>query len=609
MPLNSKPSMPDSRRLLDVMVSLPALIVLLPLFAVIALSILLDNGRPIFFSQERVGRGGRRFRILKFRSMTTSAPEQAGNLITVAGDARVTRVGALLRKLKLDETPQFLNVLKGDMSLCGPRPEVPAYVDMSDPLWRAILRERPGITDPASLLYRSEEDVLARSPNPERFYRETVLPEKLRISRRYLETRSLWSDARLLFLTARSSLYVRRHVMESSLKVPYHVPSIGEEEIQEVVATLRSGWLTTGPRTQQFEEELAAYVGAPRAVALNSATAGLHLALAALEIGPGDEVITTPLTFCATVNTILQVGAKPVLADVGADGNISVNEIARLINDRTKAIVPVHLAGLPCNMDAIWALARQHGLFVIEDAAHAIGARYHDVPIGASGPDPKHRSDAVVFSFYATKNLTTGEGGMVTTSRDGLADTIRMLSLHGISKSAWNRYGAAGRWYYEVLACGFKYNLTDIQSAIGIHQLRKLDRFIEQRTEYARIYQEAFSDMAELETPPDDERCRHAWHLYVLRLNPDRLGIDRNEFIQGLTQKGIGSSVHFIPIPLHPYYVNRTDLGSSKCPRAMDLYRRIVSLPLYPAMTMEQVQYVVSSVKDIVYRAKRRKAA
>ena len=260
-------------------------------------------------------------------------------------------------------------------------------------------------------------------------------------------------------------------------------------------------------------------------------------------------------------------------------------------------------------MDAIWALARQHGLFVIEDAAHAIGARYHDVPIGGSGPDAKHRSDAVVFSFYATKNLTTGEGGMVTTSDDALADTIRMLSLHGISKSAWNRYGDAGRWYYEVLACGFKYNLTDIQSAIGIHQLRKLDRFIEQRTEYARIYQEAFSGMAELETPPDDERSRHAWHLYILRLNPDKLGIDRNEFIQGLTQKGIGSSVHFIPIPLHPYYVNRTDLGRSKCPRAMDLYRRIVSLPLYPAMTMEQVQYVVSSVKDIVYRAKRMKAA
>ena len=202
MPLSSKPSMLDSRRLLDVMVSLFAIIVLLPVFAVIALSILLDNGRPIFFAQERVGRGGRRFRIFKFRSMTKSA----GTLITVAGDARVTRVGAILRKLKLDETPQFINVLKGDMSLCGPRPEVPAYVDLSDPLWRAILHERPGITDPASLLYRSEEDVLAHSPDPEKFYRETVLPEKLRISRRYLETRSLWSDLKLVLLTARSSL-------------------------------------------------------------------------------------------------------------------------------------------------------------------------------------------------------------------------------------------------------------------------------------------------------------------------------------------------------------------------------------------------------------------
>jgi dTDP-4-amino-4,6-dideoxygalactose transaminase len=394
--------------------------------------------------------------------------------------------------------------------------------------------------------------------------------------------------------------------MTTICKVPFHLPSLGEEEIQEVERTLRSGWLTTGPRTREFEQEFAAYVHAHCAVAVNSATAGLHLALAGLGIGPGDEVITTPMTFCATVNTILQVGAKPVLADVGPDGNLDPAAVASRITPRTKAILPVHLAGLPCDMDALWRLARQHKLFVIEDAAHAAGARYGGMPIGASSPGLSHYSDAVVFSFYATKNITTAEGGMVALPHESLAGTIRMLSLHGISQSAWNRYGDGGDWHYDVLACGFKYNLTDLQSAIGLHQLRKLEQFQEMRARYAHLYTRAFSDIPEVEVPPDHAFCRHAWHLYILRLNLERLTIDRNEFILALRRKGIAASVHFIPIPMHRYYAENTDLGSYPCPRALELYPRIVSLPLYPAMTEEQIAWVIASVKEITFAAKRR---
>ncbi len=265
--------------------------------------------------------------------------------------------------------------------------------------------------------------------------------------------------------------------MSTQSFIPFHLPSIGDEEIREVEATLRSGWITTGARTAQFEKDFAAYVGAPHALAVNSCTAGLHIALAALGIGPGDEVITTPVTFCSTVHTILHVGAKPVLADIGADGNIDPEQIERAITSRTRAIVPVHLGGLPCDMTRIWEIARKHGLFVIEDAAHAAGTLYKGRQIGAAS-DGGHSSDAVAFSFYATKNLTTGEGGMITTPKEALFGKMKMFSLHGMSHDAWNRYTEKGRWYYEVADAGFKYNLSDIASAIGIHQLRKLESFI-----------------------------------------------------------------------------------------------------------------------------------
>jgi dTDP-4-amino-4,6-dideoxygalactose transaminase len=337
--------------------------------------------------------------------------------------------------------------------------------------------------------------------------------------------------------------------VNQNVQVPYHRPSIGQEEIDEVVETLKSGWLTTGPRTARFEQEFASYVGAPHAQAVNSCTAGLHLTLAALKIGPGDEVITTPLTFCATVNAILHVGATPVLADVGPDGNIDPNSVAERITGKTRAILPVHLAGAPCEMSALWALARKHRLYVIEDAAHAAGTHYRGQPVGAGNPHLGDHSTACVFSFYATKNLTTGEGGMVTTHDAALAESLKILCLHGISKNAWNRYSDRGNWYYEVTASGFKYNLSDIQSAIGIHQLKKLEHFIEVRSRYAALYNQILAGIEELELPPVPPHSRHAWHLYMLRLNLDRISIDRDEFINALRERGIGTSVHFIPIP------------------------------------------------------------
>jgi dTDP-4-amino-4,6-dideoxygalactose transaminase len=385
--------------------------------------------------------------------------------------------------------------------------------------------------------------------------------------------------------------------------IRFHRPSIGDEEIQEVIDTIRSGWLTTGSRAARFERDFGEYVDAPHAVAVNSATAALHLALAALGVGPGDEVITTPMTFCATVQTILHVGASPVLADIGADGNIDPEQIEKRITPRTRAIIPVHIAGLPCDMKAIWSLARPKQIHVIEDAAHAAGACYDGRPIGAKSPDGI-ASDAVAFSFYATKNLTTGEGGMVTSHRRALAESMRMLSLHGTSHDAWSRYTERGDWRYSVLAHGFKYNLSDIHAAIGIHQLRKLEQFLDRRAMYAGIYHSAFEDLAELELPPDHPDARHAWHLYILRLNLDRLKIDRQDFICQLRERGIGSSVHFIPIPLHPFFA-QLPLSGYACPKALELYSRIVSLPLYPAMTEEEVHYVAHAVREIVESSRR----
>ena len=384
--------------------------------------------------------------------------------------------------------------------------------------------------------------------------------------------------------------------------LPFALPSIGEEEIAEVVDSLRSGWITTGPKVKRFEVDFAHYVGCQEAIAVNSCTAALHIALTALRIGPGDEVIVPTLTFCATANVVVHLGARPVLVDVGEDGNIQPEAIERAITSRTKAIVPVHYSGQACDLAAVYDIARRRGLAVVEDAAHAIGSEYADRKIGTSPPPEVLAADrhVVCFSFYAIKNLTTGEGGMITTSGSELAGRMRRLSLHGMSRDAWKRYSGSGSWYYEVLEAGYKDNMTDIQAAMGIHQLKKLDRFIDTRARYAGLYSEAFADMPEIELPVVHPDRKHAWHLYVVRLALERLTVDRAQFIEELRARNIGTSVHFIPVHLQPYYQERFGYRLGDLKHAESLYERIVSLPLYPGMNDEDVEYVIHAVRDVI---------
>ncbi len=375
--------------------------------------------------------------------------------------------------------------------------------------------------------------------------------------------------------------------------LPFCKPDIGPEELKAVAEALTSGWITSGPVTAQFESAFRESVGARHSLAVNSCTAGLHLALAALGIGPGDEVITTPLTFCSTINVIIQVGAKPVLADIGHDLNLDPDKADAVRTEKTRALLPVHFGGLPCAMDAFWKIAEKHRLHVVEDAAHASGSTYKGVPIGGG------RSDAVAFSFYATKNLATGEGGMVTSQRAELQDRMRLLCLHGISRDAWNRYGKDGSWYYEVTECGFKYNMSDIMAAIGLAQLGRLSAMNSQRSEIAAYYNSMFADMPEVEVPPNRGDSQHAWHLYPLRLNLDRLTIDRGEFIKKMHEREIGCSVHFIPIQLHPYYRRVLEMRDP-CEKALSEYPRLVSLPIYSKMTSADAERVAEAVREIV---------
>lgn len=377
---------------------------------------------------------------------------------------------------------------------------------------------------------------------------------------------------------------------------------LGEEEIAEVVDTLRSDWITTGPKTKRFEEDFARAFECPSALALASCTAGLHLALAALDVGPGDEVITTCLTFTATVNVIEHVGATPILVDVEPDTlNMDMDCVAAAITPRTKAIIPVHYAGHPVEMDALRALAEPRGIAILEDAAHAVGATYKGRPIG-SGDNP------CAFSFYATKNLTTAEGGMLTGAAD-LIDRCRILGLHGMSRDAWKRYSKSGSWFYEVLVPGFKYNMTDIQSSLGIWQLKKLAGFQKRREEIAAAYTQAFTANGLLETPTVRPHVGHAWHLYVLRLNPARLSISRNRFIEEMTARNIGTSVHFIPVHLHPHYRDSYFFRPENYPVALDAYQRMLSLPLHPGLTDADVADVIEAVTDVAMENVIRRAA
>lgn len=392
--------------------------------------------------------------------------------------------------------------------------------------------------------------------------------------------------------------------------VPLSRPTIEDEEIGSVVECLRSGWLTSGPKVLAFEAAFRTRLGTAHAVAVNSATAGLHLALAALGVGPGDEVITTSLTWPSTVNAIELLGARPVFADVVADSLlIDVDDLARRITDRTRAVLPVHYAGAPADLDTLHGIitdgagadrvAADRPIAVLHDAAHALGTVYKGREIG--GPQSLAGRDAAVFSFHPIKNITTGEGGMVLTQDDRLAERVRLLRFHGVTKDAWARREGRGPAQYEVIEPGWKYNMLDLQAALGIEQLAKLDRFNRDRAELAARYDELLAGISEIRPigrPPYQHD--HAWHLYVVRLDLDRLPMDRDRFMHELAEEGIGSGLHFSPVHLHRYYAEKYGYRLGDLPVTEKAGAAILSLPLYPAMTFAQQDRVVSAIKKII---------
>jgi len=378
--------------------------------------------------------------------------------------------------------------------------------------------------------------------------------------------------------------------------LPFHLPLLEQEEIDGVVETLKSGWITTGPKVQEFEEAFARFLGVRHALAVSSCTAALHLALDAIGLQEGDEVLLPTLTFTATAEVVTYFKAKPVLVDSeNSYFNLDPEQLERYCSGRTRAIIPVHFGGHPCEMDRITELARLRNLRVIEDAAHAFPAQYRGRYVGTISP-------LTAFSFYATKTLATGEGGMVTTEDNALADRISLMRLHGMSRDAWKRYSAQGSWRYEVLEAGYKYNLTDIQAALGLAQLAKAERMLKKRAWLARHYTEGLRSLDAFRLPRVCADVQHAWHLYVILLEPQALTIGRDEVIEELRSRGVGTAVHFIPLHLHPYYQKQWGYRRGQFPVAEDYFERCVSIPLYPGMTEADADYVIENLHDIAYR-------
>src|SRR5208283_2629138 len=376
--------------------------------------------------------------------------------------------------------------------------------------------------------------------------------------------------------------------------LPFSRPCISQAAIDEVVACLKSGWITTGPRVKQFEDDLKSYLGAPHVLVLSSATAGLHLVLTALQLKPGDEVITTPMTFAATLNTIVLAGGKPILVDVEPGTyNMDVTSLEKAVTKRTRAIMPVHFGGLPVDLDPLYAVAKKYNLRVIEDAAHAIGAEYKGKRIGSFG-------DIQVFSFHPNKNITTGEGGCVSVRDEKIAADIALLRFHGMDREAWNRFGKKGTQHYEIICPGYKYNMMDIQAALGLHQLKQLDGFIKRRTELAGRYHKIFADWPQwtLTTPPAYSHL-HAWHLYTPLINPQIAGMDRDAFMQGMKDRNIGTGLHYRAVHLFPYYREQFGFKRGDFPRAEAISDRIVSLPLFPAMSNADQDRAVAAMAEL----------
>lgn len=376
--------------------------------------------------------------------------------------------------------------------------------------------------------------------------------------------------------------------------IPFHRADIGEEEIAAVAEVIRSGWLTMGEQTIEFEKRFAAYVGSTYAIAVSSCTAALHLCLESIGLQRDDEVLLPTNTFTSTAEVVTYLGARPVLVDIDPKTlNIDVTDASRRLSARTRAIIPVHIAGQPCDMARLHSFARKYDLRVIEDAAHALPSLYHGHMIGSV-------SEFTAFSFYATKTLTTGEGGMIATENAEAADRMRMMRLHGIGRDAWKRYTAKGSWYYEVQNAGYKYNLTDLEAAIGLVQLRKCDTMRNARRRIAERYSNAFKQIESLEAPVEIPDQESSWHLYILRLHPEKLEISRNQFVQALAAHGIGTSVHFIPLHLHPYYQNTFGYRAGDFPVAENEYERCISLPIFPCMKDSDIEHVISTVVKLV---------
>jgi dTDP-4-amino-4,6-dideoxygalactose transaminase len=381
--------------------------------------------------------------------------------------------------------------------------------------------------------------------------------------------------------------------------LPFHKALIEEEEINAVVDVLRGGWLTKGPQVHEFEKSFAAYIGASHALAVNSCTAALHLALAAIGLGEGDEVILPTMTFAATGEVVLYFKARPILVDCAdGTGQLDIDQVERAITPRTRAILPVHYAGYPCDMDRVLELAKRRNLRVIEDAAHALPTRYKGRMVGTLG-------DVTCFSFYATKTITTGEGGLATTENEEFAERMRLFSLHGISKDAWKRYSAEGSWRYDILEAGYKYNFTDIQAALGLAQLAKCDAMRARRAAIAERYTRELAALEAFRPPPVPPDGQHAWHLYALQLNPSALCISRDQVIEELKHRGIGTSVHFIPLHLHTLYQKRLGYRAGQFPIAESYFEREISLPIYPAMSGEDCDCVLEGLQDIARRFRR----
>ncbi len=376
--------------------------------------------------------------------------------------------------------------------------------------------------------------------------------------------------------------------------LPYGKQWLNDKEIEEVTNCLKSNWITTGPKMRLFEEDFKKYIGCKYSIAVNSGTAALHISTSSININPGDEAITTPLTFVASANCVVYRGGTPILADIKKDTyNIDPNEIKKKITSKTKAIIPVHFAGQPCDMDEISEIAEENDLYIIEDAAHAVDAEYKARKIG-------NISDLTIFSFHPVKNMTTAEGGMVTTNNKELYDKLLMFRTHGISKDAVKRFGKEGGYYYDMKYLGFRYNLSELHAALGIHQLRKLVTFQKRRREIVKLYNRELENLEEITIPFVKENIKHSWHLYILQINLEKLRVDRDFIFKALREENIGVNVHYIPVHYHSYYQNKFGLNKNILPNVEWLFPRLLTIPLFPKMTDNDAYDVINALEKVI---------